>query len=498
MFALAPKRPPEEVSDVCLLAEGCYPHVAGGVSTWVDWLMRSCPETSFSAVSIVTSLDDRRPRYDFPDNLVSISELVVDDRRSEVGWRYGAPSQSAEGLASIICRFILEGSLDDFASIVRIANDGDAPLSLARLTDSAFAWQLCVASYRILMPQASFKGFFWAWQALTGGLFAVVKADIPRARTYHALSTGYAGLLAARARIEGAEQVLLTEHGIYTNERQIEILTADWITDTIDKGLAGHQDRLDLRDLWTVTFRSFARACYAACDRIITLFDGNQAMQRELGVPTHKLSIIPNGIDVDRFDAIPLLPDDALPAVALIGRVVPIKDVETFLRAAALVHAELPDARFIVAGSAEETPLYAANCRKTAGQLGLDDAGIFTGRIEIATLLSQCHVVALTSVSEGQPLSILEAGAAGLPCVATNVGACRELLHGTGRDGDVQPGGFVADPMDSVAIAGHIVRLLRDSDLRQRLGSNLKRRVTSHYRAADVAAAYRNLYARVE
>ena len=356
MFALAPKRPPEEVSDVCLLAEGCYPHVAGGVSTWVDWLMRSCPETSFSAVSIVTSLDDRRPRYDFPDNLVSISELVVDDRRSEVGWRYGAPSQSAEELASIICRFILEGSLDDFASIVRIANDGDAPLSLARLTDSAFAWQLCVASYRILMPQASFKGFFWAWQALTGGLFAVVKADIPRARTYHALSTGYAGLLAARARIEGAEQVLLTEHGIYTNERQIEILTADWITDTIDKGLAGHQDRLDLRDLWTVTFRSFARACYAACDRIITLFDGNQAMQRELGVPTHKLSIIPNGIDVDRFDAIPLLPDDALPAVALIGRVVPIKDVETFLRAAALVHAELPDARFIVAGSAEETP----------------------------------------------------------------------------------------------------------------------------------------------
>jgi glycosyltransferase involved in cell wall biosynthesis len=393
---------------------------------------------------------------------------------------------------------MLKGALDDFASIVRIANDKDAPLSLARLTDSSFAWQLCVASYRILMPQASFKDFFWAWQALTGGLFAVVKADLPRARTYHALSTGYAGLLAARARIEGAEHVILTEHGIYTNERQIEILMANWITDTIDKGLAGHQNRLDLRDLWTVAFKSFAAACYAACDRIITLFDGNQAMQRELGAPEHKLSIIPNGIDVDRFDAIPLLPDDAPPTVALIGRIVPIKDVKTFVRAADLVRAELPEARFIVAGPTDETPAYAADCRKLVGQLGLEDAVAFTGRIEIARLLSQCHVVALTSVSEGQPLSILEAGAAGLPCVTTDAGSCREILLGTGEDGNVQPGGFVADAMDAASIAVHMVHLLRDPDLRRRLGSNLKQRVTRHYRAADVAAAYDDLYARAE
>ena len=496
MFSLVPRqRSAPSESDVCLITEGCYPHVAGGVSTWTDWLMRSCQDTTFSVISVVMASDDRKPRYDFPENLLSISELVLDDYRAGTGGRSRVASEDAERLATTMCRFILKGELEDLAWIVRFANDPGHPRSLEFLTHSPFAWQVCVASYKTLMPQASFKDFFWAWQALTGGLFAVVKADLPKARTYHALSTGYAGLLAARAKIEGAGQVIVTEHGIYTNERQIEILMADWIDDTIDKGLALADSRFDLRDLWTVAFKSFARACYAGCDRILTLFDANQAMQRALGAPENKLSVIPNGIDVDRFGAITRASEDTPPTVALIGRIVPIKDIKTFLRAANIVRTELPQTRFLIAGPAEEAPDYAADCRRLVTDLGLEDHVTFTGRVDTAELLSRCHVVALTSVSEAQPLCLLEAGAAGLPCVATDVGSCRELLLGTGKRGNTQPGGFVAGALDAPGVASHLVTLLRDPDLRSRLGRNLRQRVNKRYRADEVAEAYRRIYA---
>ena len=88
------------------------------------------------------------------------------------------------------------------------------------------------------MPHESFLHFFWAWRALFGGLVATLSFPLPPARVYHTVSTGYAGLLAARAAVETGRPALITEHGIYTNERRIEILQADWIVDTVDKGFA--------------------------------------------------------------------------------------------------------------------------------------------------------------------------------------------------------------------------------------------------------------------
>lgn len=481
-----------EPADVCLIVEGCYPHVAGGVSTWLDWLMRSCPGTRFSVVSIAMSADDRTPRYAFPDNLESLTEIILDDTSAGAGRGKALPD--ATELSGLIVSFVQTGSLDRLAGIDRLINDPQRPVSLKALMDSAFAWQLCVGAYRALMPQASFKDFFWAWQALMGGLFAVMKAPIPPARTYHAISTGYAGLLAARAAIEGGTQVMLTEHGIYTNERQIEILMARWITDTVDKGLSFDDPRLDLRDLWITTFRAYARACYEGCDHITTLFGDNQAMQRMLGADDARMRIIPNGIDIDRFGAIPPAPEDP-PTVSLVGRIVPIKDIKTFIRAADQIRAQIPNVRILVAGPTDEDPAYAAECRDLVAELGLGETVTFTGRVNVTDLLAESHVVVLTSLSEAQPLAVLEAGAAGRPCVTTNVGACREMLEGPEENGDFpQRGGFIADLLADDQIAAHIVALLSDGALRERLGNNLKQRVRELYTSEKAAAEYQGLY----
>ncbi len=60
---------------------------------------------------------------------------------------------------------------------------------------------------------------------------------------------------------------------------RIEILQADWIVDTLDKGFAIHDPRRDLRDFWSTAFESYARACYQACTEVITLHGANQSAQ---------------------------------------------------------------------------------------------------------------------------------------------------------------------------------------------------------------------------
>ena len=109
----------------------------------------------------------------------------------------------------------------------------DAHISLEvgreALLNSQAAWELCLRSYERLCPHVSFLDYFWTWRTLLLGVCSVLLAPMVPARVYHPLCTGYAGLYAARAHIETGRPVLLTEHGIYTNERRIEIAMADWL-----------------------------------------------------------------------------------------------------------------------------------------------------------------------------------------------------------------------------------------------------------------------------
>jgi hypothetical protein len=167
---------------------------------------------------------------------------------------------------------------------------------------------------------------------MMGGLFSMLLAPLPRARVYHTICTGYAGVLAARATIETGRPSLVTEHGIYTNERRIEIAMADWLHDAGSARLSIGSGLANVRDLWIGMFTGYARACYDAASRIITLFEGNQPLQRAGGADPERMMVIPNGIELP--EGTPGRDNsDPRPTIALIGRVVPIKDIKTFLRA---------------------------------------------------------------------------------------------------------------------------------------------------------------------
>jgi glycosyltransferase involved in cell wall biosynthesis len=480
--------------DVCVIVEGCYPFVSGGVSSWLDWLIRQCPHLSFAVVAITASGEPRRIRYERPSNLVDFRVVALDGSSVEQDRRALAhiqsPEKAAEALADDLVDMVLAGAADNLsrvrAHIARFTYD--------ELMSGPLTLQIVRRMYDALVPQASFLQFFWAWRALFGGQFSVLKAPLPQARVYHAISTGYAGLMAARAAAEFGRPAVITEHGIYTNERRIEILMADWIADTVDKGFRLSDPRLDIRDLWIRAFEAYSRVAYGAAARITTLFKANQRLQIAGGADPARLEVISNGIDVARFASVQTLTDQP-PTVALIGRVVPIKDVKTFIEAVAVIRNSIPDLQAYVLGPTDEDPIYVEECRLLAERLGLQPTLTFTGNARITEYLPRIQVVVLTSLSEAQPLVLLEAGAAGIPCVATDVGACREILEGAGSDEDPTiPGGIVTDLVAPRQVAEAVASLLASPPLRREMGQALQRRVASLYASDRSRDRYSALY----
>lgn len=484
--------------DVCLVVEGCYPHVAGGVSSWVDWLIRSQPKRSFAIVSVVSGSAKRKSLYDYPDNVLRFDEVALDPAppKERASRRTNAPDETeAPALVSAFCSVLRDGDGAALDTILEATARSTNPLRPWHVGDTPLMWSVACGVYEKLTPQAGFSDFFWAFQALAGGLVAALSADLPPARIYHAACTGFAGLIVARAARQNGARSLVTEHGIYTNERRIEIAMAEWIVDTIDYGLSPGDGRIDVRSFWIGSFESFARLCYDACSHITTLFADNQSLQQALGAPSQRLLLIPNGVDVQRFARFASREPEGPPTITLLGRVVPIKDIETFLEAVLLVRQSVPDVRAIVAGPEGEDESYARRCRALAKTLGIESAVEFVGRIQAEDALEQTHLMVLTSLSEGQPLSILEAGAAGRPCVTTNAGACREIIEKPVPGlPDIGPGGIVVDILAPDQVAQAIASLLQDAPIRRQMGQALRARITHAYTTQQAAAGYSALY----
>lgn len=224
------------------------------------------------------------------------------------------------------------------------------------------------------------------------------------------------------------------------------------------------------------------------------------------GHDAEKITVIRNGIDLSKFHSrrgggqlrqeFGLPPHS--PLVAVCSRMIRLKGLEYFLDAAALLTQQMPDVRFLVVGDwylrVHDGPIvhddaYRSELQQHAVRLGLDGRVIFTGfRADVPDLLSEVAVSVLPSVeSEGLSNSILEAMAAGVPVVATNVGGNAEAVaHGET--------GLIVPPRDAPALARGIYRFLEDADLAARFGEAARRRVERHFSLTRMVRDTENLY----
>jgi polysaccharide biosynthesis protein PelF len=486
-----------EPADVALLVEGTYPFVRGGVSSWVHRLIESLPEVSFSVVFLGGRRADHGPPvYPALPNVRSLERLYLfeppeHDTAPAFG-RRRCPMAAVDRLHDLLRSADAGDPSSPFRELARLLAE---PRGVTRrdFLHSDHAWRRIDDGYRRTAPGASFTDYFWTVRATHAAVFTLAELArrLPAARSYHAVSTGYAGLLGALLRHRHGRPLLVTEHGIYTKERKIDLASAEYIPGDGDLRASGFGRRL-----WLQFFEGLGRIAYASADHIIALHEASRRRQIHDGAAPVRTRVIPNGVDLARFAAIRRArPDAPPPMLGFLGRVVPIKDVKCFLRAVKTVVARYPEAQAQIIGPTSEDPAYAAECAQLAASLGLEGRVRFTGYRPAEDVLPELGLLVLTSISEGLPLVVLEAFASGLPVVTTDVGACRELVEGrTPEDCERGPAGAVVPIADPEAVARAALALLGDPARWRAAQQAAIRRVDTYYTEARVVEAYRQLY----
>lgn len=247
------------------------------------------------------------------------------------------------------------------------------------------------------------------------------------------------------------------------------------------------------RAKFTLELRSFQRA-----DLVLTCGSSVAAnLTAFLGVPDSKIVPMRNGLDEswfgpcqvsDEFRARFLSEGEAL--VLHVGRLVPYKNQITLVRAAAQVLAVLPKVRFLLVGPATDAR-YGASLRHLVASLGLKGQITFAGELsrnETRQLYHVSDVVVLCSVAEAQPMSLLEAMAAGKPVVGSAIDPIEEVLPQEAR--------LTVPPTDSKALATAILMLLQDQSRAKAMGLALRDQALRHHNWPSIVASLEDAYLR--
>ena len=213
-----------------------------------------------------------------------------------------------------------------------------------------------------------------------------------------------------------------------------------------------------------------------------------------MGFPRRKMAFIANGICTKRFEPsvekgvktrlaldIPL---DA-PVVGFVGRFHPVKNLQLYFRAAAILQSKMPETHFIMSGGSAETLDEQASA---AFESLPDRSKVHFLPFNAATeeVYPACSVFTLCSESEALPMTILEAMACGVPCVTTDVGDCATVIAETG---------LVVPPSDPSALAiGWEKMLTADSATRNALSQTARARVVANFSIAHAAEQYQHTY----
>lgn len=464
---------------VCLIFEGSYPYIYGGVSSWAHQLINALPDVEFALLLIGPKKENRgKFVYELPKNVVSTTEYFLDEPLDSMpSWRtkYIFTKTEIEEIKKMLlcedCNFDI--IIDAFRRQKYPPENFLQSREFIEIFSEIMKDDLSMAPY---------SDTFYMERSMMLPVLFLLNAKIPEADCYHTISTGYAGLLAVLAGHETGKPVLLTEHGIYSREREEEMIRSDWVS-------------ADYKRHWIDFFYMLSNAIYKKAVKITSLFTAASEIQKDIGAPEEKCMVISNGIDYPRFSSVKRKKPDGFIDIGAAVRFAKIKDIKTMIYAFYEVTQSFPNARLHILGP-DEDKQYAEECRELVKYLGLTNV-LMPGRVsDMPGYYEKLDFTILTSLSEGQPLTILESFAAGRPCVSTDVGCCRSLIFGDKGD-SFGIAGYIARPMDATDIAQKILLLLNSPEDIITFCENGKRRAEKYYQRPDMIKKYRKLYTEV-
>jgi glycosyltransferase involved in cell wall biosynthesis len=228
------------------------------------------------------------------------------------------------------------------------------------------------------------------------------------------------------------------------------------------------------------------RCILRSFDRVVLVSDHMERQVRRFGLP---VEIIYNGIDLGPFsrpksDLRERMNWSKRPVIGAIGRLSPEKGIKYFLRAAARVLQDIPNALFLIVGDGPDRKGLEAETKA----LGIRGSVSFLGvREDIPELLSCMDVLVMPSLIEGLPMTLLEAMASGLPVVASRVGSIPAVVQN-------RINGIMVSPGDASALAAELLDLLVDDEIRFRVGQRARETVELNFSAASMARRYWRVY----
>ncbi|WBW99717.1 GT4 family glycosyltransferase PelF [Oceanirhabdus sp. W0125-5] len=460
---------------VCLIVEGAYPYITGGVSSWIQQMLTRFSDIEFVIQTLVVDRNEKREfKYKIPDNVSEIHELYLldDDYIDNKKKKFKLKKKEYEALESLFF-----GTEVDWDGVFKFFQN--TTVSLDKLLTSKEFFQMTKNYYNKNYENAVFTDFLWTMRSMYLPLFLLLKNKPVKADLYHSMSTGYSGVFGSMCKYLYNKPLLISEHGIYTREREEEIIKAKWV-----RGL--------YKDLWIQQFHKFSSCCYDFGDEVTALFEGAREFQIDLGCLREKTNVIHNGVNVSDFEVLPQKDvNDKYINCGAVLRVTPIKDVKTMINAFYLAKKQVPNLKLWIMGPLDEKPKYVEECRQLIKDLGAEDV-IFTGRVNVKEYLGKMDFTVLSSLSEGQPLVILEGFAAKKPCISTNVGDCFSLIYGENDQfGDA---GIVVPVMNVEKMAKGMVYLAKEEKIRVQMGLNGYNRANNFYQNDDVFHKYYDLY----
>jgi glycosyltransferase involved in cell wall biosynthesis len=467
----------EKLLKICLILEGSYPYVRGGVSSWANDLIKTLSQHEF----VLWTIGDTREKrgkflYKLPENVVEVHEVFLDEALDLRMTNKGGISFTARETEEILK--MIRNEDPDWAVLFHCYNvKGVNPVAFLR---SEHFLELLKEMCRSHYPYAAFSDLFYTVRSIILPLIFLMGGDVPQADIYHATATGYSGILGAMGAWKHKKPFIVTEHGIYTREREEEILRSKWVIPYF-------------KDMWVSFFYMLSRCAYERADVVTSLFEHARNMQIDLGCLSQKCRVINNGVHYENYSDIPLKQKDGYIDIGAIVRIAPIKDIKTMIYSFAELKHTLPNAHLHILGGVDDEE-YNMECHDLVNQLGVQDI-LFVGNTDVQEYMKKFDFTILTSISEAQPLAVIEAMSAGRACIVTDVGACREMVEGGGKD-VLGQSGICIPPMHKVALTNAMMRLSSNEDLRTKMGEVGKKRAKKYFNHEIMIQSYLDTYER--
>jgi glycosyltransferase involved in cell wall biosynthesis len=460
---------------VTLLTEGTYPHSHGGVSVWCDQLVTGMPDLDFDIIA-VTGTGRESVVWDLPGHVSNVASVPMwgppPEGRPPRGRARDRLAESYERfLTALVDPSAEHGFGPALLTMAKAAANGH--LSPFLRGDDAVTVLSAVWNRPGLVVREARPTLHDALTATTLLEHALrpLAAPPPEGGVAHAVSGGVAVLPGLAAQERHGVPLLLTEHGVYLRERYLGYRTAPY--------------RWPVKALVLGFFRLLAEESYRRAALITPGNRYNRLWEEQGGADPESIRTVYNGVDPAAFP--PAGPEPQRPTLSWAGRVDPIKDLETLIRAFALVRKEHPDVQLrLFGGTPRGGEAYRERCQALAAELGHADAVTFEGRVaDIKDAYAAGNVVMLSSISEGFPFTLIEAMSCGRATVSTDVGGVREAVGDTG---------LVVPPRDPGAMAGAALELLGDPARRARMGAAARLRVIEQFTLRQTIDTFRSIY----